>query len=99
MRCAKEIEEEINKAIKGELGNHRDVIIDVRVIPDKIQIDILGKETITFRSIQDDEDWNSYVQYVVKSREQIMKIAKSYGLVVGVDLVMYGWNRYMLRFS
>ena len=99
MRCAKEIEEEINQAIKGELGNHRDVIIDVRVIPDKIQIDILGKETTTFRSIQDDEDWNSYVQYVVNSREQIMKIAKSFGLVVEVDLVMYGWNRYMLRFS
>lgn len=96
------LKERINQAIEDLLKKRKDVTIDIRVITDRIQIDIINlntDETISFSATSKQEDWTDYVNYIQTARIEIMNKVEQYNMSVEILLVMMGWTRYNLSFA
>lgn len=99
-----EIKDRICNIISKALNKRKNVEIDLRVISDRIQIDIANennREEIfdTICSVADNEDWVVYCSYIRRMREDIMKLAREHGMQVEITLVMYGWTNYKLKYA
>ena len=90
--------------ISKELNLRKSIEIDIRVIPDRIQIDISNESNKseiydTLCAVADNDDWKEYCLYIKRVREDIFNLAREHGMQVEVTLVMYGWTNYKLKYA